>query len=87
MSVFCVPRAIITARNSAAVSYSADTCTDRGGSRLGGGGGEGGGAPHTDSGAIRSVMYRVCSAYRYSYLPGVVCGWLIDARAVTQTVS
>ena len=27
MSVFCVPRAIITARNSAAVSYSADTCT------------------------------------------------------------
>ena len=24
--VFCVPRAIITARNSAAVSYSADTC-------------------------------------------------------------
>ena len=35
MSVFCVPRAIITARNSAAVSYSADTCTDRGGSRGG----------------------------------------------------
>ena len=41
--VFCVSRAIITARNSAAVSYSADTCTDRGGSR--GGGGGGGGAP------------------------------------------
>ena len=36
--VFCVPRAIITARNSAAASYSADTCTDRGGSRGGGGG-------------------------------------------------
>ena len=33
MSAFCVPRAIITSRNSAAVSYSADTCTDRGGSR------------------------------------------------------
>ena len=41
MSVFCVLRAIITARNSAAVSYSADTCTctDRGGSTGGGGGG------------------------------------------------
>ena len=44
MSVFCVPCAIITARNSAAVSYIADTCIDRGGSGRGGGGGGGGGA-------------------------------------------
>ena len=36
MSVFCVPRVIITARNSAAVSYSVDTCA---GVDLGGGGG------------------------------------------------
>ena len=45
--VFCVPRAIITARNSAAVSYSADTCTVTGADLGGGGGGGGGGTGGT----------------------------------------